>query len=187
VGQRLDGERTEIGVEWLIIDQLTLEGGLQEQLTLSNLGAKWIVRRVNSFLPDLRRGPLAQLAEQLTLNLVCFVGRSFNFTNPLFATGSTSAGEAWQSTSGSTSTPIWLDLCLGAVGTEEYRGRGEWLVAGQSRNRSARAAGLSNKLAQPCAPLQVGRVFRRDLPQARFCLARARQRGSRSHARPFCA
>ncbi len=50
------------------MSQLTLERGLREQLLTLNSGAKWVVRRVESFSLPLSQGPLAQLAEQLTLN-----------------------------------------------------------------------------------------------------------------------
>jgi hypothetical protein len=55
-------------VEQLTVDQLTLGGTVQEQLTLEKLGVRSVVRQVESISPQVRRGPLAQLAEQLTLN-----------------------------------------------------------------------------------------------------------------------
>jgi hypothetical protein len=69
------------------VNQLTLEGRLQEQLTLEKLDVRSIVRRIESFSPQMRPGALAQLAEQLTLNQVLDIDELSSAGQPAVPTG----------------------------------------------------------------------------------------------------
>jgi hypothetical protein len=111
-----------LGVEHLTQSQLTLERMLQEQLTIE-LNVRSVVRQVEPISPQVRRGPLAQLAEQLTLNLACFVRGFPNLTKrllPLVPRRRRLAGRAHYLRIGFYAHPVstWLSTQLALKNTE---------------------------------------------------------------------